>query len=556
MLGNFDPRELDKCEPDYWFLNEDDSRYLSFRAKAWDRSYDLTGAYTSDNLVTPSIDGAAYMGDLFHRLSDLNDGDYVYMVGWQFTPDQYLLEKDAQIDNPSDDETAPLLIPAPHLTELLEGLIASGVDVRAMAFWPPTVLASAFSKLLGNLAPLPQGLNDTFASRINKAGGKAILDSKLADATLIPRSHHQKVLVLRSGHSYCAYVGGIDLGSDRWDTPDHTRDYKEATFFGWHDIQCLVQGDAVRQIWANFADRWNDQAKPADAVNVASMPPAGTKPGRHHVQVLRTYGTGTDSALFGFMPNGEQTIRQAYLKAISKAEHYIYFEEQFPYMCDIADAIRQRLVQVPDLKVICVLASGTDIPLSLGQYSLYLRRQFLETLAPGGNYGDASRVYPYHLWQNPATLAHGQTDKMIYVHTKILLIDDRYVAIGSANLNKRSMTSDSELQIAVVDDETVDGGLNLQGGGTSHVSVCRFAQDLRRRLWSEHLGIDSPVSVTAALALWPTWQANSNTQMHHVKVLTPEQGAMYTGLTADMVIQNFDPDTPEWAPKDGVWVSK
>jgi hypothetical protein len=195
-------------------------------------------------------------------------------------------------------------------------------------------------------------------------------------------------------------------------------------------------------------------------------------------------------------------------------------------MCDIADAIRQRLVQVPDLKVICVLASGTDIPLSLGQYSLYLRRQFLETLAPGGAYGDASRVYPYHLWQNPATLAHGQTDKMIYVHTKILLIDDRYVAIGSANLNKRSMTSDSELQIAVIDDETVDGGLNLQGGGTSHVSV------------------------------WPTWQANSNTQMHHVKVLTPEQGAMYTGLTADMVIQNFDPDTPEWTPKDGVWVSK
>jgi phosphatidylserine/phosphatidylglycerophosphate/cardiolipin synthase-like enzyme len=145
---------------------------------------------------------------------------------------------------------------------------------------------------------------------------------------------------------------------------------------------------------------------------------------------------------------------------------------------------------------------------------------------------------------------------MIYVHTKILLIDDRYVAIGSANLNKRSMTSDSELQIAVVDDETVDGGLNLQGGGTSHVSVCRFAHELRRRLWGEHLGVDSPASVTEALALWPQWQANSAAQVYHVKVLTPEQGAMYTGLTADVVIQNFDPDTPEWTPKDGVWVSK
>jgi len=211
---------------------------------------------------------------------------------------------------------------------------------------------------------------------------------------------------------------------------------------------------------------------------------------------------------------------------------------------------------VPDLKVICVLASGTDIPGALGQYGLYMRRQFLETLAPGGNYGHASRVYPYHLWQDPTTLNQGQTAQSIYVHTKILLIDDRYVAIGSANYNKRSMTSDSELQIAIVDDDQVDGGLNMQNGGSVYVNVCRFAQQLRRRLWSEHLGIDSPVSVTDALALWPTWQANSGTQMHHIKVLTPEQGAMYTGLTADVVIRNFDPETPEWESKDGLWVTK
>lgn len=549
MLGNFDPREEGKCHPDHWFLTADESRYLDFRSKTWRRSYGLEGAYTSNNLVTPLIDGATYMADLFHRLNDLDDGDYVYMVGWQFTPDQYLLEKDAKIDNPSDD--GALLIPAPRLTDLLAGLIRRGVDVRVMAFWPSTLLASIGSTAL---RILPQGQNDTFVNRINQAGGKAILDNKLPEATLIPRSHHQKVLVLRSGHTYCAYVGGIDLGSDRWDTSAHVRADKDFNFYGWHDIQCLVQGEAVRQIWANFADRWNDQAKPA--VEDDSMPPAGTTPGRHHVQVLRTYGAGTGSAQFGFMPMGEQTIRQAYLKAISKAEHYIYFEEQFPYMCDIATAIRQRLIDVPDLKVICVLASGTDIPGALGQYGLYLRRQFLETLAPGGNYGHASRVYPYHLWQNPATLNHGQTAQSIYVHTKILLIDDRYVAIGSANYNKRSMTSDSELQIAIVDGEQVDGGLNMQNGGTVYVNVGRFAQQLRRRLWTEHLGVDSPVSVTDALALWPTWQANSGTQMHHVKVLTPEQGAMYTGVTSSVVIQNFDPETPEWESKDGLWMSK
>lgn len=553
MLGNFDPRELGKCEPDYWFLNENESKYLDSRSKTWSHHYEITGAYTSDNLITPLIDGATYMGNLFPRLSGMDDGDYLYMVGWQFTPDQYLLEKDAKIDNPSDSEEAPLLIPATHLAELLEELIARGVDVRVMAYWPSTILASIGSSMLGIL---PQGQNDTFANRLNKAGGKVILDAKLPDATVIPRSHHQKVLVLRSGHSYYAYVGGIDLGSDRWDTPEHVRADKDFNFFGWHDIQCLVQGDAVRQIWANFADRWNDQAKSKEAVDHSSMPPSGSKPGRHHVQVLRTYGTNASGALFNFMPMGEQTIRQAYLKAISKAEHYIYIEEQFPYMCDIASAIRNRMLQVPDLKVILVLASGTDIPGALGQYGLYLRRQFLETLAPDGNYGNAGRVYPYHLWQDPATLLPDQTAQMIYVHTKILLIDDRYVAIGSANLNKRSMTSDSELQIAVIDGETVDGGLNVQGGrGTVYVSVCRFAHELRRKLWSEHLGQNSPVNVTDAVALWPQWQANSTAQAHHVKVLTPAPGAMFTGminlpslpdLTTDAVIHNFDPETPEW----------
>ncbi len=553
MIDNFDPRELDKCAPDYWFLNEDDSKYLATRAKKWNYDYELAGTYTSDNLVTPLIDGATYMDDLFHHLIDLDHDDYVYMVGWQFTPDQYLLAKDAKIKNPATSDNAPLLVPAPRLAELLEGLIGRGVDVRVMAYWPSTILARIGSTML---PILPQGQNDKFVNRIKKAGGKAILDAKLTDATLIPRSHHQKVLVVRSGDHYYAYVGGIDLGSDRWDTPDHVRTDKDFNFFGWHDIQCRVEGDAVRHIWANFADRWNDQAESTDSVKSGSMPAAGTKPGRHHVQVLRTFGAKTDKALFSFMPNGEQTVRQAYLKAISKAEHYIYFEEQFPYMCDIADAISDRLNKVPDLKVICVLASGTDIPGALGQYGLYMRRQFLETLAPDGKYGDASGVYPYHLWQDPATLPNTATAQSIYVHTKILLIDDRYVAIGSANLNKRSMTSDSELQIAIVDDETVDGGLNVAGPGTVYVSVCRFAQDLRRKLWTEHLGKESPVNVTEALALWPQWEANSDKQVHHIKVLTPEQGAMYTGAGAETVVQNFDPETPEWKPEGGLWMSK
>ena len=143
MLGDFDPREEGKCEPDYWFLNAEESRYLDFRTKTWRRSYGLESTYTSNNLVTPLIDGATYMADLFHQLNDMDDDGYVYMVGWQFTPNQYLLEKDAKIDNPS--EGGALLITAPRLTELLEGLIGRGVDVRVVGqpLWSSPAIAGA-----------------------------------------------------------------------------------------------------------------------------------------------------------------------------------------------------------------------------------------------------------------------------------------------------------------------------------------------------------------------------------------------------------------------------
>ncbi len=260
--------------------------------------------------------------------------------------------------------------------------------------------------------------------------------------------------------------------------------------------------------------------------------------------MLRTYGyEPPDKQLFSFMPFGEQTVRQAYRKAIAQAEHYIYIEEQFPYMCDIAIEIGKQLKAKPDLKVIMVLASGTDIPGPLGAYSMHLRYEFLKALVGDEEFGDASRVYLYHLWQDPVTLASEDT-KMIYVHTKLLLIDDRYAAIGSANLNKRSMTTDSELQIAILDSDTVIGDLELH---PSPVKVCRFAQDLRRRLWTEHLGIESPVSFAEAFKEWPKWKRNSDEQKHHVKVLTPIEGKLFSvpGFT-DMVLANFDPELPEW----------
>jgi phosphatidylserine/phosphatidylglycerophosphate/cardiolipin synthase-like enzyme len=74
----------------------------------------------------------------------------------------------------------------------------------------------------------------------------------------------------------------------------------------------------------------------------------------------------------------------------------------------------------------------------------------------------------------------------VTVHSKIVLVDDRFACIGSANLFSRSMAgTDHELSVAVVD----------AGDGV---------RDLRVRLWSDHLRLDpAHPQVAAALADLP-----------------------------------------------------
>jgi phosphatidylserine/phosphatidylglycerophosphate/cardiolipin synthase-like enzyme len=74
----------------------------------------------------------------------------------------------------------------------------------------------------------------------------------------------------------------------------------------------------------------------------------------------------------------------------------------------------------------------------------------------------------------------------IYVHAKTVVIDDVFVMLGSDNLNRRSWTHDSELSIAVLDEEEDEREPRDPAGLGD--GARRFARDLRLRLWREHLG--------------------------------------------------------------------
>ena len=112
--------------------------------------------------------------------------------------------------------------------------------------------------------------NPVFATGINilnLPNGTVILDARLLRLSLVvptPSSHHQKSIVLSSNGEHWAYVGGIDIAFDRWDTPKHDNspDRTKAFFDAWHDVHCVIRGPAVLHIWNNFEDRWNDSNRP------------------------------------------------------------------------------------------------------------------------------------------------------------------------------------------------------------------------------------------------------------------------------------------------------
>ena len=77
----------------------------------------------------------------------------------------------------------------------------------------------------------------------------------------------------------------------------------------------------------------------------------------------------------------------------------------------------------------------------------------------------------------------------LYVHSKVLIADDRIVICGSANLNDRSQLGDHDSEIAIIveDPDQIDSYMN----GRPH-RAARFAATLRRQLFRKHLGLIPP----------------------------------------------------------------
>ncbi len=123
-------------------------------------------------------------------------------------------------------------------------------------------------------------------------------------------------MVLTAEGEPWAYVGGIDISVDRWDTTGHSSppERQKDVLDAWHDVQCAIQESSVGDIAANFTDRWNERKAPVRS-NPGDLPapirsplrvPQASK-GTMIVPRLRKFAC---NRTYDFMQEGEQTSRQ------------------------------------------------------------------------------------------------------------------------------------------------------------------------------------------------------------------------------------------------------
>ena len=391
------------------------------------------------------IDGEHALAEIAEQLR--NASSHVHIAGWHITP-QFALTHDGSV---------------PPLRDLLAEL-AERVEVRVLLWAGP---------------PLPvfdPHRSDVRAVRDELTQGtkvRCVLDAR--ERTM--HCHHEKLVIVDDS---VAFVGGIDLtslGGDRCDDRGHPA----RGSLGWHDVATRLRGPAVADVAAHFRQRWME----VDGEELA--PPAQPAPaGEIDVQVVRTVPNRT----YEFAPDGEFRILEAYVRALRSAQELIYIENQFLWSTEIVEVLVAKLQQppTPEFRIVLVLPArpnnGADT--TRGQLARLIdadegRGGLLATTVHAG--------------------VEARTDPL-YVHAKVAVVDDRWLTVGSANLNEHSLFNDTEM----------------------NVITCQpaLARKTRLELWAEHLGrTSSDVSGDPHAVIDELWKPIAEDQLRRRRAGEP-----------------------------------
>lgn len=305
-------------------------------------------------------------------------------------------------------------------------------------------------------------------------------------------------------------------------------DRDEVPRMPWHDVHMMTVGEPARDMARHFVQRWNyllREKRPSRPTPLLLPPSDFTQDELENLPYFESIKTRSTCEMqilrsAGYWSLGlketEKSIQNAYLKLIETSNHYIYIENQFFVTTSewdgvvienkIGDAIVDRIIRAnsecSDWKafIIIPLMPGFDSPIDQPEASSL--RVIMQCQYQSISRGETSifsrlkklnidpmqyiRFFSLRKWSTVGPYEKLVTEQL-YVHAKILIVDDRSCIIGSANINERSQLGnrDSEIAVVIRDTDLVKTKMN-----DKEYYAGRFALELRQRLMREHLGCD------------------------------------------------------------------
>ncbi|PZO87257.1 MAG: phospholipase [Micavibrio aeruginosavorus] len=292
--------------------------------------------------------------------------------------------------------------------------------------------------------------------------------------------HHQKIAVI---DDEVAFWGGMDVALGRWDFRQHHVQNKHRAdpaqlphfhekehFAPYHDIQAVMAGPAARSLAEWVRIRWEMACPKTKPIAIAAAPETNSIPHCWPKSDPPDF-ENIDVALSRTMPamQGKRQIEEIvalFRDEINQAENFIYIENQFLACREIAEMLNEQLRKKPSLRVL--LVSCFDPNGVMERIAMWGGRvRFKDILVSGGVGDRVAMAYP-------ASCENGK-QAVVRIHSKLMIIDDKYLRIGSANINDRSMGMDTEFDVTLY--------------GNNEAS-CAKIESVRNDLIREHTGYE------------------------------------------------------------------
>ena len=290
-------------------------------------------------------------------------------------------------------------------------------------------------------------------------------------------SHHQKAVIIDEA---LAFVGGLDFAQCRWDTSRHVSSHPQRVLLNddtpcrpFHDVQLMVNGQVASALAELARERWR-------GATGRSLPSRGQgRPEDLWPESSASDMTGVSVAIARTLPAfsnraAVSEVEALFLDSLRSARRYVYIETQYLTSRTVAECLAARLQDPKGPEIVMVLHPNSDGWLE--QHTMdVLRGRVLERLRAADRFHRLNLNYP------KIPDLRGQC---ISMHSKVCIVDDDFVRVGSANLSNRSMGFDTECDLAI----------EAAGNRAIRRGIAAF----RHTLMAEHLGV-SPEAVEREL---------------------------------------------------------